>query len=166
MDPPVRALIVLAGFIFAIGLGEGLGSAAGVSIRSRLGDGFLGSLDRLGGAVLGTAQGILVIWLAGGILATGAIPPAAAMAQTSIVVRALADALPPPTEFAGGLGKLLDFVRPAPGLRRLRAVPGSARRDAEQLRREGPHGRGRRQHGQGRDRRVRLRAERDGLLDR
>ena len=108
MDPPARALIVLAGFIFAIGLGEGLGSAAGVSIRSRLGDGFLGSLDRLGGAVLGTAQGILVIWLAGSILATGAIPPAAAMAQTSIVVRALADALPPPTEFAGGLGKLLD----------------------------------------------------------
>jgi S1-C subfamily serine protease len=108
MDPPIRALIVVAGFIFAIGLGEALGSAAGVNVRSRLGDGFLGSVDRAGGAFLGSAQGILVIWLAGSILAAGAIPPAAAMAQTSIVVRALADALPPPTEFVGSLGKLLD----------------------------------------------------------
>ncbi len=108
MDPPVRALIVLAAFIFAIGLGEALGAAAGVGIRSRLGDGFLGNVDRIGGAFLGSAQGILIIWLAGSILAAGAIPPAAAMAQTSIVVRALADALPPPTEFAGSLGKLLD----------------------------------------------------------
>ena len=108
MDPPLRALIVIAGFIFMIGLGEALGSAAGVAIRVRLGTGFLSSVDRLTGAFLGAAQGLLVIWLAGGILAAGPIPPAAAMAQTSIVVRALSDALPPPTEFTGGLGRLLD----------------------------------------------------------
>jgi S1-C subfamily serine protease len=108
MEPALRALIVIAGFIFAIGLGEALGSAAGVAVRTRLGDGFLGSVDRLTGAFMGGAQGLLIIWLAGSMLAAGAVPPAAAMAQTSIVVRALADALPPPTEFAGSLGKLLD----------------------------------------------------------
>lgn len=108
MDPPIRALIVVAGFVFAIGIGEALGSAGGVGVRSRLGDGFLGSVDRMGGAVLGGAQGILVTWLAGSILAAGAIPPAAAMAQTSIIVRALADALPPPTQFTASLGRLLD----------------------------------------------------------
>lgn len=108
MDPPLRALIVIAGFIFTIGLGEALGAAAGAAVRARLGEGFLGSVDRLTGAFLGAAQGLLVVWLAGGILAAGPIPPAAAMAQTSIVVRALSDALPPPTEFAGGLGRFLD----------------------------------------------------------
>ena len=108
MDPPLRALIVIAGFIFAIGLGEALGSAAGAAIRTRLGTGFLSSVDRLTGAFLGAAQGLLVIWLAGGILAAGPIPPVAAMAQTSIVVRGLTDALPPPTELVGGLGRLLD----------------------------------------------------------
>lgn len=108
MDPPLRALIVIAGFIFAIGLGEALGSAAGSAVRSRLGDGFLGSLDRLSGAFLGAAQGLLIVWLAGGILAAGPIVQAASLAQTSIVVRALSDLLPPPTAFTASLGRLLD----------------------------------------------------------
>ena len=113
-----------------------------------------------------SAQGILVIWLAGGILAAGAIPPAAAMAQTSIVVRALADALPPPTEFAGGLGQLLDASGLPQVFAGLRAIPGAAGRDAEQPGRQGTHRGGRGEHGQGAQRCVRLRAERDGLLDR
>ena len=108
MDPPIRALIVIASFIIAIGVGEALGSAAGVNIRTRLGTGFLGSVDRMTGALLGVAQGLLIIWLAGGILAAGALPPAAALAQQSIVVRAMGDTFPPPTQFAGGLYRLLD----------------------------------------------------------
>jgi uncharacterized membrane protein required for colicin V production len=64
MDPPLRALIVIASFIIAIGIGEALGSAAGVNIRTRLGTGFLGSVDRMTGALLGAAQGLLIIWLA------------------------------------------------------------------------------------------------------
>src|SRR5947208_5399416 len=108
MEPGVRALIVLSGLILSVGLGEAIGSTAGRSLRTRLGEGLLSNLDRLAGAMLGAGQGVLVIWLAGGILAAGTIPRAATWAQTSWTVRQLSLLLPPPTEIASNLGRLLD----------------------------------------------------------
>ena len=108
MEPGVRALIVLSGLIFSVGFGEAIGSMAGRSIRKSLGDGILGNLDRLAGALLGAAQGILVLWLLGGILAAGTIPRLASWAQSSWTVRELSLVLPPPTEIASNLGRLLD----------------------------------------------------------
>jgi S1-C subfamily serine protease len=108
MDPPVRALVIVGSLILVVGIGEAGGSAIGTSIRARLGGGILGSADRLAGAFLGLAQGLLVIWLAGGLLAAGPIAGAAAWAQTSTAVRALSSVLPPPTEIATSLGHLLD----------------------------------------------------------
>ena len=108
MEPGIRALIVLCGLIFSVGFGEAIGSMAGRSIRRSLGDGILGNLDRLAGALLGVAQGVLVLWLAGGILAAGTIPRLAAWAQSSWTVRELSLVLPPPTAIASNLGRLLD----------------------------------------------------------
>jgi S1-C subfamily serine protease len=48
------------------------------------------------------------VWLAGGLLAAGPVPRAAAQAQTSTTLRALSAVLPAPTEIAVGLGALLD----------------------------------------------------------
>jgi S1-C subfamily serine protease len=107
LDTPVRALFVLGGLVFAVGLGEALGSSLGTAIRARLGAGILGSADRFAGAGLGVAQGLLVIWLAGGILAAGPIPSATGWAQTSTAVRSLSSILPPPTEIAASLGGIL-----------------------------------------------------------
>jgi S1-C subfamily serine protease len=70
--------------------------------------GVLGNLDTLAGAGLGLAQGILVIWLAGGLLAAGPLPSLAAQAQRSVAVRTLDRVLPPPTQIASELGRLLD----------------------------------------------------------
>ena len=108
MDPPVRALVIVGALILVVGIGEAGGSAVGASIRARLGGGLLGSADRLAGAFLGVAQGLLVIWLAGGLLAAGPIPGASGWAQSSTAVRALSSVLPPPTEIATSLGHLLD----------------------------------------------------------
>lgn len=108
LDPLVRALAVLAGLAFAVAMGEGVGSALGRVAGDRVGGGLLGALDRVAGAAAGALQGILVVWLAGGLLAVGPLPALAQPAQTSIAVRTLDRVLPPPTIFATELGRLLD----------------------------------------------------------
>src|SRR4029079_13830907 len=61
-----------------------------------------------GGGFLGLGQGLLVIWLVGGLLAAGPLPNLAAQAEKSAAVRALSGILPSPTSIAGELGRWLD----------------------------------------------------------
>ena len=107
LDPSIRALVVLGGLLLLVAVGEATGSQLGIAIRMRIG-GVLGNLDSVAGAGLGLAQGILVIWLAGGLLAAGPLPSLAAQAQRSVAVRTLDRVLPPPTQIAGELARLLD----------------------------------------------------------
>ncbi len=60
------------------------------------------------GAFVGAAQALLIIWLAGGLLAIGPVPRLTEAAQTSTAVRGLNAVLPPPTDIAADLGDLLD----------------------------------------------------------
>jgi S1-C subfamily serine protease len=108
LDPTVRALAVLAGLVFAVGLGEGIGASLGRVAGDRLGGGLLGALDRVAGAAGGAVQGILIVWLAGGLLAVGPLPALAQSAQTSVAVRTLDRVLAPPTLLVTELGRLLD----------------------------------------------------------
>jgi S1-C subfamily serine protease len=108
IDPTVRAIVVLAILIGLVGLGEGLGAAAGRAASQNLGTGYLGALDRVFGAIVGGGQAILIVWLAGGILASGPFPTLSQQAQTSTAVRILDSVLPPPTEIVVELGHLLD----------------------------------------------------------
>ena len=108
LDGTTRAFAVLLGLLLAIGLGEGLGSAAGRAVGHSLGSGVLGAVDRVAGGVAGAAQALLIVWLAGGLLAGGPMPRLAGEAQNSVAVRGLSAVLPPPTEIAVGLGRLLD----------------------------------------------------------
>ena len=126
MPPVIRTGAVLLILLGLVGVGETLGTRLGHRISRMLGAGLLGALDRVAGAVVGAAQALLVIWLAGGILATGAVPQLGQQAQTSKVIRAVAIFLPPPTEIVIQLGKVLDesglpdvFL----GLERLPAAP-------------------------------------------
>lgn len=108
IEPSIRAFLVLAGLLFAVGIGEAVGSAIGRTAASRLGEGVFGALDRVAGAVVGSAQALLIVWLTGGLLAAGPSEALAAQAQTSFVVRGLSGFLPAPTEIAGELARLLD----------------------------------------------------------
>ncbi|MGK2851862.1 MAG: CvpA family protein, partial [Candidatus Limnocylindrales bacterium] len=108
IDPGYRPIVVLVGLLAAVGIGESVGSAVGRAIARALGAGVLGAADRIAGAFVGVAQSLLILWLAGGLLAIGPIPRLSEAAQTSTVVRSLNALLPPPGEIAAELGTLLD----------------------------------------------------------
>ena len=108
VDPSVRPVVVLIGLVGAVAVGESLGAGLGRAMARRLGDGLFSTADRAAGAGFGAVQALLVVWLAGTLLADGPIPRLAETAGGSTVVRAMASVLPPPTEIAVGLGKLLD----------------------------------------------------------
>jgi S1-C subfamily serine protease len=108
IEPSFRAFVVLAGLLFAVGIGEAVGSAIGRTAAARLGEGIFGALDRVMGAIVGSGQALLIVWLTGGLLAAGPSEVLAAQAQTSFVVRGLSNVLPAPTEIAGALARLLD----------------------------------------------------------
>jgi S1-C subfamily serine protease len=104
----IRPYVVLAGLLAAVGVGEGIGSAIGRTFTGRLGSGVLGAADRVAGSLTGAAQALLIVWLAGGLLAIGPVPRLTEAAQTSTAVRTLNQILPPPAEIATDLGNLLD----------------------------------------------------------
>jgi S1-C subfamily serine protease len=108
VEPSLRAFVVLVGILFSVGIGEAIGSAFGRTAASMLGQGMFGALDRVLGALVGSAQALLIVWLTGGLLAAGPNPTLSAEAQRSFVVRALNGFLPAPTEIAGELARLLD----------------------------------------------------------
>lgn len=108
LAPEIRAITVLTSLLLAVGLGEAIGSALGRWLSFRLGSGLLGAADRVTGAGIGVGQAVLIVWLAGGLLAAGPVPRLAQIAQNSAAVRGLSGVLPPPTEIAAGLGDALD----------------------------------------------------------
>jgi S1-C subfamily serine protease len=99
---------VLGALIGAVAIGESIGAALGGTVTRRLGDGLLGAADRTIGAGFGVVQALLIVWLAGSLLAEGPVPRLAETAGGSTAVRTLTAILPPPTEIAVGLGGWLD----------------------------------------------------------
>ena len=108
LEPTLRAILTLILLLGLVGLGEGLGAALGRAGSKALGQGFLGALDQVGGAIVGAAQAVLIVWLTGGVLASGPFPNLSQLAQTSRALRAIDTILPPPTEIVLELGSLLD----------------------------------------------------------
>jgi len=108
LDPAARAIIALLVLLGVVSTGQGFGSGLGASLGRSLGGGVLSLADRLGGSIVGATQALLVVWLAGGLLAVAPMPRLAEQASRSEVVRALATILPPPTELAGDLGTVID----------------------------------------------------------
>ena len=108
LDPTPRAVAVLAMLLLAVGLGEAIGSGVGQYLAVRLRRSPFGTIDHVAGGFVGAGQAVLIVWLAGGLLAAGPLPRLATQAQTSTAVRALATVFPPPTEIAVELGRLLD----------------------------------------------------------
>lgn len=104
----IRPYVVLTGLLLAVGIGESIGSRIGRLVAKALGNGVLGAADRVAGGFTGAAQALLIVWLAGGLLAIGPVPRLTEAAQTSTAIRALNAALPPPIEIAAELGTLLD----------------------------------------------------------
>ena len=126
IDADVRPYLVLAGLFGAVIVGESIGSSLGAVAGQGVRRSVFSGLDRLGGSLFAGAQALLVLWLAGGLFANGPMPRLAEAAQTSAVIRTLNATLPPPTELAVGLGRLLDdsgLAQPFIGFEPLPAPP-------------------------------------------
>ncbi len=108
IKPDVRAVVVLGGILFIVGVGEAIGSALGRVAAIRLRGSVLDTLDRILGGFVGGMQALLVAWLIGGLLAAGPMRNLAGQAQTSLIIRGLNGVLPAPTEIALDLRRLLD----------------------------------------------------------
>ena len=108
--PDIRAILVLAGILFLVGIGEAIGAAIGRALAVRFRGGVLDRVDRILGGFVGAAQALLIVWLIGGLLAAGPMRYLAVQAQTSFVVRGLSGVLPAPTEIAAALGRLLNHT--------------------------------------------------------
>ena len=108
LNPAIRAIIVLSVLLGLVGLGEALGATAGRHASRALGNGLLGALDQVSGAIVGAAQAILILWLAGGVIASGPFPNLSQIAQKSTALRVVDAFFPPPTEIVLGLGQILD----------------------------------------------------------
>jgi S1-C subfamily serine protease len=108
LEPTVRAIFTLGILLGLVGLGEGVGAALGRSASKALGHGLLGALDQVSGAAVGAAQALLIVWLLGGVLASGPFTNVSQLAQTSRTLRVIDAFLPPPTELVIQLGGLLD----------------------------------------------------------
>ena len=96
------------GCSIAIALGEGVGSTIGGAVADRLGQGVFGALDDVLGAGVGLLQGLLIVWLVGGLLAISPFPRLSSLAQTSAVVRTMGVYLPEPADVAGNVADVLD----------------------------------------------------------
>lgn len=108
VEPIPRALIVLGAILAAVLIGEGIGSTLGRTLGARLGRGVLSGADRLIGGLVGAGQAILIIWLAGGLLAAGPLPGLGRAATQSTIVRGVDSVLPPPTQVVGEIASVLD----------------------------------------------------------
>ena len=65
-------------------------------------------MDRAAGGFLGALQAVLIVWLAGGLLAAGPFPALGRAATQSVVVRGVDQVLPPPTVVVGQIAGALD----------------------------------------------------------
>ncbi|HEX5829167.1 MAG TPA: MarP family serine protease [Candidatus Limnocylindrales bacterium] len=108
LEPLPRALVVLAIVLGGVIAGEALGSTLGRALAEGLGNGVVSGLDRAAGGVLGAAQAVLIIWLAGGLLAASGLATLGRTAANSTAVRLADRYLPSPTEVVGDIAGVID----------------------------------------------------------
>jgi S1-C subfamily serine protease len=107
VEQPARALITLLGLGAFVLAGEASGAAIGATLSRGIRSGPLRPLDMAGGAIVGAAHVVLLVWLVGGLLATGVSPILGPAARDSVAIRVTGERLPPPGAVAGRIMDLL-----------------------------------------------------------
>lgn len=108
IEQPMRAIVTLLGLAAFVLAGEAIGAGVGASVSHRLRRSLFQPVDALGGAVVGAAHVVLLLWLVGGMLAMGMAPTVGAIARDSVALGVVNDRLPSPLTVAGRLLALLD----------------------------------------------------------
>ncbi|MCA1572266.1 MAG: MarP family serine protease [Chloroflexi bacterium] len=134
IEQPMRAIATLLMFGAFVIVGEATGAAVGASMSHGIRLAGLRPLDALGGAVVGVAHIVVLVWLVGGMLAVGMAPTLANAARDSTALRLSSERLPQPTVIAGRLLALLDTTDLPPlfaGFEPIPAAPVDLPADAE-----------------------------------
>ena len=134
VEQPTRALVTILGLGAFVLMGEALGATVGAQASHGLRHSPFRPFDAMGGALVGAAHVVLLVWLIGGMLAMGMAPSLGALAHDSVAVRVTTERLPPPMTVAGRLLALLDSTDLPPlfgGLEPLPADPVELPPDAE-----------------------------------
>jgi len=134
IEQPMRALVTVLGLGAFVLTGEALGAAVGTQLSHGLRRSPFRPIDALGGAIVGAAHIVLLVWLVGGMLAMGMAPTVAALAQGSVAIEIAEERLPPPMSVAGRLLALIDTTDLPPlfgGLEPPPAAPVDLPPDAE-----------------------------------
>ena len=108
IEQPIRAIATLLALGAFVLVGEATGAAAGSAMSVNLRRSGMRPLDAVGGAAVGVAHVLLLVWLVGGMLAVGMAPSLSGAARDSVALRFVTERLPPPTAVAGRLLALLD----------------------------------------------------------
>jgi uncharacterized membrane protein required for colicin V production len=134
IEQPMRAIVTLLGLGAFVLTGEAVGAAVGASASRGIRFSPLRPLDMLGGALVGAAHVVLLVWLVGGMLASGMAPWLGPAASESVALRLTSERLPPPLTVAGRILALLDSTDLPPlfgGMEPLPAAPVDLPPDAE-----------------------------------
>jgi uncharacterized membrane protein required for colicin V production len=107
IEQPTRALVTMLGLGMLVLAGEATGAALGATVSKGLRTTWFRPLDALGGALVGVAHVVLLVWLLGGLVAAGLSPTLAPMARDSALLGAVFQRLPPPATVAGRMLSLL-----------------------------------------------------------
>jgi S1-C subfamily serine protease len=134
IEQPSRALVTLLGLAVLVVSGETLGAAAGAWLSLGLRGSPFRAFDAAGGAIVGAAHVVLLLWLLAAMIGMGLGPSIATEARGSVALRVITERLPPPTSVAGRLLALLDTTDLPPlfgGLEPPPAAPVDGPTDAE-----------------------------------
>ena len=107
VEQPMRALVTLVVLGLLVVGGEAAAGGLGATLSHGLRRSAAQPLDMVGGAFVGVAHVVLLVWLIGGMLAAGMAPAFGALARDSLAIRIVTDRLPPPATVGGRLLALL-----------------------------------------------------------
>lgn len=108
IEQPARAIATFVGMLAFVLVGEAAGSAVGMQLSHGVRRVGLRPLDALGGALVGAAHVVLLVWLLGGMVTAGFAPGLGTLARDSVAVRVVSDRLPPASVVAGQVLGLLN----------------------------------------------------------
>ncbi len=107
VEQPTRALATFLGLGAFVLAGEAIGAGIGSTMSRGIRFSPLRPVDMAGGAVVGVAHVILLVWLLGGLATMGLAPILGPAARDSVALRETSERLPPPDAVAGRIMELL-----------------------------------------------------------
>jgi S1-C subfamily serine protease len=115
VEQPTRALVTFLALAAFVVSGEAIGAAIGATMSRGIRFSPLRPIDMAGGAVVGAAHVVLLVWLLGGLVTMGLTPSLGPAARESVALRVTGEQFPPPGVVAGRIMELLASTE-LPGL--------------------------------------------------